>query len=389
MSIILLIGAFEAIFLLLLLASKPQKRPSDRYLGLLFALYALTIGGAYLELYNHEHGYPWPAFLNLSWLLLLLHGPALWLYIKSLTEAQFRLRGTYLLHLVPFAVFAALHAATFIFLPAAEKVKLVESESFREELMYPISVLAIGISTLSYNIWALVLIRRHRQRLLQSHSRLEGLDLQWLKILVIASLCLYVVNVSLFNLNNLFFFASYIELTLIAYIFAAVYVFVLGYFGLRQANVFTQHLPAEPAAAPHPFSKAAPSKAPEQAFLESLLDFMARQQPYLDPELTLGKLSRQLKVRPEQLSAAINAQLGQNFFDFVNRYRIEEFKLQSLKAANRHLSILGLAYECGFNSKAAFYRAFKKFEQSSPHEYLKRASPESETPPASSGTPAQ
>jgi AraC-like DNA-binding protein len=374
MSIILLIGAFEAIFLLLLLASKPQKRPSDRYLGLLFALYALTIGGAYLELYNYEQGYSLPAFLNLSWLLLLLHGPALWLYIQALTVPQFRFRAIHLLHLLPFVIFFILHGATFMFLPAAEKIVLVQSEAFREGLMYPVSVLAIGISTLSYNIWALLLIRRHRQRLMQSHSQLEGLDLEWLKILTIASLCLYVVNVLLFNLNNLFFFASYIELTLIAYIFAAVYVFVLGYFGLRQANVFTNHAQAAPDSETPALSPAAAAKSPEAEFLQKLLGFMEQGQPYLDPDITLGKLSSQLKVRPEQLSEAINAQLGQNFFDFVNRYRIEEFKIQCLKGANRHLSILGLAYECGFNSKAAFYRAFKKFEKSSPNEYLKRVS---------------
>ncbi len=374
MSIILLIGAFEAIFLLLLLASKPQKRPSDRYLGLLFALYALTIGGAYLELYNYEQGYSLPAFLNLSWLLLLLHGPALWLYIQALTVPQFRFRAIHLLHLLPFVIFFILHGATFMFLPAAEKIVLVQSEAFREGLMYPISVLAIGISTLSYNIWALLLIRRHRQRLMQSHSRLEGLDLEWLKILTIASLCLYVVNVLLFNLNNLFFFASYIELTLIAYIFAAVYVFVLGYFGLRQANVFTNHAQEAPDSETPALSPAAAAKGPEAEFLQKLLGFMEQGQPYLDPDITLGKLSSQLKVRPEQLSETINAQLGQNFFDFVNRYRIEEFKIQCLKGANRHLSILGLAYECGFNSKAAFYRAFKKFEKSSPNEYLKRVS---------------
>ena len=88
MSVLFLIGVFEAIFLILLLAGKKHKTISDVYLGFIFLLYTLTIGGPYLEIYNYRNGFPYPAFLNISWLFLFLHGPALWFYIKSLTATQ-------------------------------------------------------------------------------------------------------------------------------------------------------------------------------------------------------------------------------------------------------------------------------------------------------------
>jgi len=101
---------------------------------------------------------------------------------------------------------------------------------------------------------------------------------------------------------------------------------------------------------------------------------MEQEQPWLDPEITLGKLSGMLEVRPDFLSEVINKALNRNFFDFINHYRIEEFKTQVLRADKRHFSILGLAYECGFNSKASFYRAFGKFEGLSPTQYIQQVS---------------
>ncbi|BFN37336.1 helix-turn-helix domain-containing protein [Fidelibacter multiformis] len=172
-----------------------------------------------------------------------------------------------------------------------------------------------------------------------------------------------------------FLFASYRVLMLITYSFASLYVLVLGFFGLRQGHVFFT-LPETETHTISPKIKNKPNKIPipgDKAFLNRLIQFMEDEKPYLDSELTLKKLSKMLKVKQELLSNTINTQLNQNFFDFINKYRIEAFKIQSLMESNKHLSILGLAFQCGFNSKASFYRAFKKFEGMSPGEYFQQS----------------
>ncbi|HDR04981.1 MAG TPA: AraC family transcriptional regulator [Candidatus Marinimicrobia bacterium] len=73
-----------------------------------------------------------------------------------------------------------------------------------------------------------------------------------------------------------------------------------------------------------------------------------------------------MTMPPEKVSELLNQKMNQNFFDFINKLRIEEFKKRRQYPEFDHLSILGLALECGFNSKAAFYRAYKKFEGGSP-----------------------
>jgi AraC-like DNA-binding protein len=94
------------------------------------------------------------------------------------------------------------------------------------------------------------------------------------------------------------------------------------------------------------------------------------QQLYLDPELSLSDLATKLKTNTSVLSAAINQNFGKNFNDFVNEYRVEEVKRQLKDPANAHLSLLGVALECGFNSKSTFNRAFKKFTGKSPKEFV-------------------
>lgn len=377
MEIILIIGVVEALFLMLLLAMKPRKRTSDRWLGLMFGLFALTQTGAWAELYNHHHGYPFPALINVSWLLLMLHGPALWLYIKSVTQPLFRFKPVYLLHALPFLAFFAFHLYGFILLPVEQKITLASTEAFVHQADYLISVAGIAISALTYNILGLRMIREYRRRLLQQFSRVDHIDLEWLRILIIATLVLYSVNVVLFNLNNIIRFAGYFELIQITYTFATVFIFVLGFFGLRQPEIFISPvtLPVQDQSVSEKVtSESTATLKPLSMFATTLLKFMEQEQPWLDPEITLGKLSSMLEVRPEFLSEVINREMNRNFFDFINHYRIEEFKAQVMRTDKRHFSILGLAYECGFNSKASFYRAFGKFEGLSPTQYMQQVS---------------
>ncbi len=374
MNYILIIGVFESIFLILLLLGKKNKVPSDFFLGIIFFLYALSIGGSFVEIYNFRNNFPYPRMINLSWLILFLHGPALWFYVKSITESKFRFKPIILLHFLPFLTFFTIHYFNFIRLSAQEKIMLVEDDLFKEQIFYKVSVLSIGIITILYNLWAIRLIKRYRVRLMQNYSKIEDIDLTWLRTLSIAALICYSVNMALFNLDLIFHFATYKFLMALTYSFASVYILLLGYFGLKQPDIFTSNkkMPG--------FSYSSLKNTNHHLhdrnneFVTGLLEIMETRKPYLDPDLTLSGLGRLINVKPELLSRVINAELNQNFFDFINSYRIGEFKNQCISKINSHLSILGIAYNCGFNSKASFYRAFKKFEGISPTAYINSVS---------------
>ena len=84
------------------------------------------------------------------------------------------------------------------------------------------------------------------------------------------------------------------------------------------------------------------------------------QQPYRDPKLRLADLAALVDVPPHRLSQVISASGHTNFADFINRYRIEEFKRLAQAESYQQFTVLALAYEAGFNSKTTFHTAVKK-----------------------------
>ena len=101
---------------------------------------------------------------------------------------------------------------------------------------------------------------------------------------------------------------------------------------------------------------------------------MSEKKPYLENELTLAKLAEMLSVPQHHLSQILNEKLNQNFFDFVNNYRIQEAKKLLVSPDGGLLTILAIAEEVGFNSKSAFNNAFKKVTNTTPSEFRKNNS---------------
>ncbi len=97
---------------------------------------------------------------------------------------------------------------------------------------------------------------------------------------------------------------------------------------------------------------------------------MEEDQLYLDPELSLDKVVTYLKIDQKTISHVLNQHLHQSFNNFVNGYRIEEVKRRLQENRDTHLTLTGIAFECGFNSQATFQRTFKQFTQLTPKAFI-------------------
>ena len=98
---------------------------------------------------------------------------------------------------------------------------------------------------------------------------------------------------------------------------------------------------------------------------------MKNDKPFLDPALCLSDLASKLSIPPHHLSQVLNTCFNQNFFDFINSYRIKESKeLLSIQAPIKK-TILEIIYETGFNSKSVFNNAFKKYTGMTPSQFRK------------------
>jgi AraC-like DNA-binding protein len=107
---------------------------------------------------------------------------------------------------------------------------------------------------------------------------------------------------------------------------------------------------------------------------------MQTDQLYLDPRLQLENVSARTGLPAKTISATLNQHLGQSFNQWVNCYRVEAFKQKLTKKDQRHLTLAGIAKECGFNSPTTFQRIFKQLTGMVPTEYLDQLSAKKEQP---------
>lgn len=102
----------------------------------------------------------------------------------------------------------------------------------------------------------------------------------------------------------------------------------------------------------------------------ALNNHIINEKPYLNTNLTLKRLANNIDLHPNKLSWLLNAEYKKNFNDFINQYRLSHFKTIALDPKNSHLTILGLAYDSGFNSKSVFNTYFKKVEGVTPKAWM-------------------
>jgi AraC-like DNA-binding protein len=359
-----------SLLLTALLFTKRGRNDADTLLSIYLTVSAVSLALAYLEILNRERGYNFPFLINSSVPFILLLGPALWLYVKRLITPDFRYKMVHLLLLVPF-----IFAFVLLFLnsySADDTIKIASDryESFLQEPLFLIIASMIAISNIGYTCWGLSLIATHRKRIKSYFSQTENIDLRWLKFLLIWALICYSCISVLYIIDSFVNLFSYNILQTIGYTIASVFVIILGFYGLRQGELFSGptreyiiNRPQEIGENREPIVKE------EEEFIIRLLSFMKERKPYLNPEITLGVLSSQMKVSADYLSRIINTRLNMNFFDFIAHYRVEEFKLMCKDPSKRNYTLISLAYDCGFNSKATFNRVFKKSTGVTPSEY--------------------
>src|SRR6056297_3362954 len=133
-------------------------------------------------------------------------------------------------------------------------------------------------------------------------------------------------------------------------------------------------IPSKKSAAPYEDSNLLSDK--EASILEHQLNHQLEiEEIFLNPELTLRDVAETVGSTEKKVSYLLNQRLKTNFYEFINKHRVEKFKLEVAKSENKNLSIVGIAFNCGFSSKSSFYRAFKSQVSMSPSEYLKHSSP--------------
>jgi len=324
-----------------------------------------------------------PYLLGIEIPFPLVQGPFLYLYTASLTNRK--LGKIELLHFAPIAI-GYLFLIPFFGIPSSEKITVYENSGLGYEGLMTVFYALILASGIIYPFLAFLKLLKHERNIINQFTYTETINLAWLRYLIIGTSIIWLV-VILGNDEQIFS-------TVVAYIF------FIGYFGIKQVGIFTNKVPTVDALVPNkdieknsPISSISdsdnevPADQPSkikyeksglkledlQAIHIKLKLLMLQEKLYKNPELTLAEISQKLSVHPNVLSQVINSIEQKNLYDYVNQQRVDEFKRLVLLPENQKFTLLSLAYECGYNSKTAFNRNFKKETGLSPTAYLKQA----------------
>ncbi|HEX8576280.1 MAG TPA: helix-turn-helix domain-containing protein [Flavobacterium sp.] len=222
-----------------------------------------------------------------------------------------------------------------------------------------------------YCLLSWIKLKKHEQNIQSFSSSIENIDLKWLRYLVI---CVQVMA-SFFIIDRLQYFPTdYYFIIELAYFIGF---FAIAYYSIRQKEIypFTADEKNEiiHTAIKDSSKKQEPKKLIGDHKLEELkadlLHLMEKEKPFLDCELNLVKLASMMDISLHQLSYLINTGFNENFYQFVNRYRIEVAKKLILDKKMSHFNFQGIAFEVGFNSKTVFNSTFKKCTGQTPSEY--------------------
>ncbi len=317
------------------------------------------------------------------WILL---GPAIYGYSRSLLFPDQKLTWRSAIHLVPFCIVMIPYNG---YLLSGTGTISFFTFAYRDNFVYRMIIQVFWeYLVLVYLVVTMIMIIKNRNILDCFFSSRRRKNLNWL-IYLNGGFAAHIVIASVF-----FLLADYgiIDQTLIlreiSGIILVIYLLGIGVFGYRQEGIFsairlTDISNARISGKISPeierefkYRKSGLQDQEITILLSELNRIMKSGQPWVNCNLNIQDLAKQLNTSVHKLSRVINEHFGKNFFDYINSYRLAAVKKMLGNPVNNDQKIMAIAYDCGFNSKSAFYAIFRKNTGMSPIEFRMKNQPE-------------
>ena len=364
------IAVFNAFFFTLLLFQKKTRKVHDNILIVWLTYLGLFIGS--YSLYSHEL-FTQFHILSASFIsLFMLQGAFLYLYVSRLVSKRKRFNKKLLLHLLPFVAFNLYLLVASFFPDVANEIRLENVHTnVQHPLLFQVFLILTLLSGPFYILLTLNLLKKHDINVFNNFSSIDNVNLAWLRKLVIIFGIIWTVLIIITVIHHVFNLFSMVFCTDSLFLSLSVFVILIGYFGLKQKDIFANEIEQQHILDDEKMKYAGSTLKEDEAseYSEKLIEYMRKEKPYLNPELTLTQLASEIDISKHHLSQIINEQFNLNFFEFINQYRVEEVKSRINDPKFENYSLLGIAFDSGFNSKSSFNRIFKRLTNQTPSQY--------------------
>lgn len=306
---------------------------------------------------------------------VLLIGPVIFFYTKSLLNSTFKISKKEYYHFIPALIYLVYSLIVFI----TDKLILDEFYFYadgRDKDMANWYQIAGIISMVYYLIASLKFYKNYKKLVFDKVSFADSILFEWIPNFLIAFLSIVVLRVLLFLLNPEWGNFGNQFWHYIAFSIVVLYVSVNGYANAVKMS-FLNDVNSESINVYQESDEDYKTKQDNtnleeiEFWKDKILHLVENEKVFKNPTLTLSDLSKLLNTNTKNISKSINSGFDMNFNDFINHYRIEAVKEKLHKKEHKTSTLLGIAFDCGFNSKATFNRAFKKSIDLSPKDYLK------------------
>jgi AraC-like DNA-binding protein len=371
-------ASIQGVFLALLIFRTKVNQPANKILGILLLLMSFHLVLVGFD----ERGFfmTFPHLSRISWIIGTLYWPLLFYFVQFITRTQpvslWRSAWTF----IPFLVFLIIMLPYYTLGTNEKRAILDNFENASAADFGWINQIISGMH-IFFQGFLLVYYLRYEKHLFEEYSEVESMRIEWLKQFLVLVLAVTVIGV--FS-----FFARSLGIPVLSHLYSfhfigIVFLFYwLSYKALTQPVLFgiVPHAPVPLVEQPADteltakYRKSSLEAAELTTLFEKVKSGLAGRKLFLKPDLTLTDLSGAVEIPKHQLSQVINTCYSGNFFDLVNDYRVQEFKRLATSPEKKHLSMLGIAQESGFNSKASFYNVFRKKTGMTPTEYLEEES---------------
>lgn len=356
------------IVIVLLFFKRSDRSLANRLLSA--TMLSINLHLAYLMVLDTNLDNLFPPLLWIPYSFLSATGPLLFFYTKALTNVEFRFSRIPWIHFVPVMIELALQAIQVVYSIRIQQL------FYNTPFYFYVTPLQYGwaaVSILYYLRLSLQVINTHEVWALKNFSNLKQITLTWLKKLIVYYRFLWVVWVP-FAATFLLFFRfqlQFLFVVLALYFLMLILTYLtywIGLEGLQNGNP-TRLEPANATAGNKNFGKLTLDEI--NGHVHRITQLMTREKLYLNEHLSLKDVAKRLNTDPNLVSFILNNHLGNNFHDFVNRYRVQEVVHKLGDPSLGHLTLLGIAMEAGFNSKTTFNRVFKQVMGMTPTEFQK------------------
>jgi AraC-like DNA-binding protein len=378
-DLLMLLASAQGIFLGVFILHKYSSLLANRFLATLMFLHAAILLEMSLQtiIGLEENSRVVMFVIGLSFLVPPLH----YLYAKYLTRPGETPTRREFLHCIPFLVFEVLVLAFY----RPESLGISSHSSAEWNNKFGFFHLVVVLQYGAYLIQTQRVLRRYSQRVHEVFSTLEKIKLTWLRdITWLAMFVVFVYGLEYMLLSMGIWTGDYFVFSSFLLVF---YVYAMGYLGLFKSEVLSssplrealQSAPdsqrtSDDQSSPAKYSKSGLNAEDLAHYQDKLLSVMTQNSPQSESSLTLDQLAAMVGLSPHNLSEVINRGLNQNFFDFVNGYRVQQVQESLLDPKKTHLTVLALSLEAGFASKSTFNSIFKKHTGLTPTAWRKQHS---------------